>query len=42
MDDDFLKEDDEWPVRGRAFGGGRPLLVSERTDPSAAKRSFVA
>ena len=23
MDGDFLKEDDEWPVQGRAFGGGQ-------------------
>lgn len=29
MDDDFLKEDDEWRVQGRAFGGSRPKAVTD-------------
>jgi hypothetical protein len=33
MDDHFLKEEDEWRVQGRAFGGSRPTAA---TPPSFA------
>jgi hypothetical protein len=38
----FLKEDDEWPVQGSAFGGRRPLCVIRPPEMRACKLSFTA
>jgi hypothetical protein len=37
----FLKQDYEWPVQGRAFGGSRPRPVSWGTELIAAKRPLA-